>query len=336
MAWIAVDIGGANIKAADGNGFGLSRPFPMWRTPQLLEQELRTILEACPRHDAVAVTMTGELADCFACRTEGVQFILDAVERAVGERCEVRVLLVDGSLVPLADSRRDPLRAAASNWIGLAAFCGRYAPQGMALLIDLGSTTCDMIPLRDGRPVPTGQDDLGRLLAGELLYTGVVRSPVCGVVRRVPYRGRPCTVAQELFATTGDVYLTLGDLPEDPEDDQTADHRPSTRLAARARLGRMIGAEGEAFVEADAITMSRAVQSRQLSMLRRAVRQVQSRFESPVETVMVSGQGEFLIERLLPMWPAARRVSLHAQLGESASRCAPAHALAVLASEASL
>ena len=44
---------------------------------------------------AHAVTMTGELADCFACRTEGVRFILDAVERAVGGRCEVRVLLVE-------------------------------------------------------------------------------------------------------------------------------------------------------------------------------------------------------------------------------------------------
>lgn len=340
MDWIAIDIGGANLKAADGLGFAVSRPFPMWRTPERLREELRTILASSPKHDGIAVTMTGELADCFEHRTAGVNFILDAVQQAA-DGPDLRVLLVDGSLVSVADALSTPLLAAASNWIGLATYCGRYAARGAGLLIDLGSTTCDVIPLRDGRPAPSGRDDLQRSLAGELLYTGVVRSPICGVVRRVPYRGHTCPVSQELFATTYDAYLMLGDLPEDPDDCQTADQRPATRQAARARLGRMIGAEGEAFGEQDALAVAHAVRARQLAMLRRTVRQVRCSLMSNseslnIETVVVSGQGEFLIDRLFADDAAVQCVSLRKQLGDGPSRCAPAHALAVLAREASL
>jgi uncharacterized hydantoinase/oxoprolinase family protein len=53
-----------------------------------------------------------------------------------------------------------------------------------------------------------------------------------------------------------------------------------------------------------------------------------------VEAVVLSGRGEFLarrlIERLRLKCPV---ISLSTELGPSISRCAPAHALAVLARE---
>src|SRR6476661_2268558 len=102
----------------------------------------------------------------------------DAVAAAVPPEA-VRVWRTDGRFVNLDDARADPRPAAAANWLALATFAGRCAPDGSALLVDIGSTTADLIPLRDGRPVPSARTDPERLKSGELVYTGVRRTPAC-------------------------------------------------------------------------------------------------------------------------------------------------------------
>src|SRR5439155_1586656 len=161
---------------------------------------LRRLCGEFPAFDRMAVTMTGELCDCFATRREGVRHILDAVA-AVIPRDIVSVYRNDGLFADWEDAYAEPLSAAASNWLALAAFAGRYAPTGSALLVDIGSTTSDLIPLRDGVPVPTGRTDTDRLASGELVYTGVRRTPACALLGGGG--------AAEFFATTLDVYLLL-------------------------------------------------------------------------------------------------------------------------------
>lgn len=331
--WLALDIGGANLKAADGRGFAASHYFPLWQKPRELADALQRLIAESPPADRLAITMTGELADCFGTKAEGVEAILAAATRCAGER-DVQVYLVDGSLVSPQRALEQPLLAAASNWHALARFAGRHARKRSALLIDLGSTTCDIIPLCDGQPIAQGRTDPERLAAGELVYTGVVRSPVCAVVSALPWRGKPTATAQELFATTWDAYLTLGDLPEEPESRHTADGRPATVAAARDRLARSICADREMFADADAQAAAMAIAQAQLAALEVAAQGVLRRLPSPVDTVIISGQGEFLARRLADRLKLpARVVSLNDELGPQLSRAAPAHALAVLARE---
>lgn len=194
MNCLALDIGGANLKHSDGRSVVGSRPFALWRYPERLADELRSIVAAAPACDQLVVTMTGELADCFATKSEGVASIIQSVQQAVGGM-PIRVYLTDGRLVDPDTAAANPGLAAASNWHVLARFAGRYAPIGSALLLDVGSTTCDVIPLVDGRPVAVGRDDTSRLLSGELVYTGIERSPVCAVARRSVYRGHSCPLS---------------------------------------------------------------------------------------------------------------------------------------------
>ncbi|HWB09636.1 MAG TPA: hydantoinase/oxoprolinase family protein [Pirellulales bacterium] len=333
MAFLALDIGGANLKAADGNGFAVSTPFPLWQRPAELAAAVAAVIGRAPPSEKLVVTMTGELADCFQTKAEGVVHITLAVEQAAGRR-SVLVYLVDGSLVPVEAARQQPLLAAASNWHALARFAARYSITAPALLLDIGSTTSDIIPLANGEVVAQGRMDPERLASGELVYTGVVRSPVCAVVDTLPWRGRQVPVAQELFATTRDAYLLLGDLPEDPVDRQTADGRPATRPAARDRLARMICADRETFSEEDGMAAAETVSRGQLSQLGVAARNVLRRLPAPPDTIVISGQGEFLARRLCQrLQVAAKVVSLSDELGKDVSRAAPAHALAVLARE---
>src|SRR5581483_2946791 len=74
----------------------------------------------------------------------------------------------------------------------------------------------------------------------------------------LPFRSVPTGLAAELFASTLDVYLTLGEVESDPKDLSTADGRPATVDAARDRLARMIGADREGFSAADAVEFARA------------------------------------------------------------------------------
>ncbi|MCU0979105.1 MAG: tetrahydromethanopterin-linked C1 transfer pathway, partial [Pirellulaceae bacterium] len=180
MNGLALDIGGANLKFSDGRGRTGAVPFALWQSPHRLAERLRGILASFPQDAAVGVTMTGELADCFPSKSAGVRHIVAAVDEAVGDRT-ARIYLVDGSWASPDAARADPMLAAASNWHALARFAGRFVPSGSALLLDIGSTTCDLIPLVDGRPAAQGRTDTQRLLAGELVYTGVERSPVCAV-----------------------------------------------------------------------------------------------------------------------------------------------------------
>jgi len=335
MHWLGMDIGGANIKLANGTGFALSFPFAMWKDHRKLETELRTLIAEAPPCDHLAITMTGELADCFANRAEGVRYIVGAVQSAADRR-HTRVYLSNGMLVtPQVALQKLPL-AAASNWHALARFAGRHAKKGAGLLIDIGSTTVDIVPVVDGVPHCQGGTDLDRLLCGEMVYSGVERSPVCGLILRVPYRNQQCPVAQELFATSRDVYLVLGDLAEDERNLATSDNRPSTKACAKDRLSRMICADPEQFHARDAVVLAQAVAAAQVNTIGLAVRQVIGRMETPPATLILSGHGEFLARRVVDtLGLQARVVSLAHEHGPAVSRCGPAHALAVLAREAS-
>lgn len=332
MSWLALDIGGANLKAADGCGYAKSRPFALWRAPDRLAAELRSLIEESPPSDRLAITMTGELADCYATKSFGVRAILDAAELAA-ER-PVVVYQTDGSWKTLDQSREFPLLAAASNWRALAAFANRFASSWPALLIDAGSTTTDIIPLGESGPCPGAFTDTERLVSGELAYAGVERTPVSAIVQRLPWRGGTCPVASELFATAADAYLLLGTLPEDAQNRDTADGRPRTKSAAHARMARMICADTTTFTEADARHAAAAIRDVQLAMLETAACGLATRLGQEPRTLILSGQGEFLLQELAARLPWRCEVlSLTRALGANVSRCAPAHALAVLAHE---
>ncbi len=333
MSWLALDIGGANLKAADGAGYAASREFLLWQRSGELATELSDMIAEAPAAGRVAVTMTGELADCFATKAEGVGVILDAVERAAAGR-EVFVYLCGGELATPLAARAEALLAGASNWFALGAFAARFCAGEVGLLVDVGSTTTDIVPLSGEGPRAVGQTDPERLVTGELVYTGIERSPLCGIVQTLPWRGEACAVAQELFATAADVFLMLGELEENEANTNTADGRPRTKSHAHARLARSICADTTMFSWEDAQRAAAAVRDAQLDLLESAARRVLGRLESVTETIVLAGHGEFvgrwLLERLDYRGAV---VSLTEDLGPQVSRCATAHALAVLAGE---
>lgn len=333
MTVLGLDIGGANIKAATAAGWAKSLPFPLWKTPDELPSALRLLLTSDDQINTLAVTMTGELADCFETKVEGVEQILSSV-RIAAERRRVKVWSTDGRFVTSEEALADPFTVAAANWHALATWVGRRYPHRSGLLIDIGSTTTDVIPLGDGVPCPQGKTDLSRLQSGELVYTGVRRTPLAAVVSCIPFRAQWATVSSELFATMLDVHLLRGDIPENPHDTDTANGRPATRAAAIDRIVRMLCADRTEITEAEAVSLADYWAHKQLKQIAWAVHQVWGRQPSQCETLFVSGSGEFLAKRVVEHVPAlqsANVVSLSADFTPAVAEAACAYALACLA-----
>jgi (4-(4-[2-(gamma-L-glutamylamino)ethyl]phenoxymethyl)furan-2-yl)methanamine synthase len=294
-ATLAVDIGGANTKAAFLDGETLrtvSRPFEVWRDRDALAAVLRDVAAAVATGpaQAVAITMTAELSDAFRTKREGVAFVLDAAQEALGAS-PLSVLTTAGELVPVAAARARPWDVAAANWVATALAVAQAHPD--ALLIDVGSTTADIVPIAGGRVAATAHNDLERLLAGELVYTGVLRTNLAAIASRVPVRGGWCPVSSEYFAISADVHLVLGHLSPDAYDCPTPDGRPTTAAFARERIARLVCSDVEQLDTAAIDAIAAYLHGEQLRVLEEAARRVQRALASDAPVVLV-GAGAFL------------------------------------------
>ena len=325
------DIGGVNTKAARAERgvvvAARSRPFEIQRRPGDLVGLLAEMAAELDADSAMAhaVTMTAELSQFFRTKREGVAFVLDAVATAFPQAV-VRVYGVDGRFLNLDEAVREPLVVAASNWAATARIVGRDHPD--CLLIDVGSTTADLIPIVEGHIAARGTTDPERLLHGELVYTGCLRTPIEAIVHVVPLWDGDARVSAEGFALAGDVHVWLGALDPSAYTAPTPDGRPTTREYAAERLARVVCADREMLNDAAISAIAHAVADAQITTIAEAARVLRMRHSS-IATAVVTGLGDFLAA------DAARRAGLHVvplagSLGVEAARSAPAAAVALL------
>lgn len=332
---LAFDVGGANIKAADGRGGVHCESFALWRRRDELASRLADLAWAW-RPRRIVATMTGEIADCYRDRREGVAHIVAALEHAAAATgADLSVYLVDGRLASPREARDRPLAAAASNWHALSRLAAAAADRDRALLVDVGSTTTDILVLDRHGPRPLATDDPGRLESGELVYTGIERTPLPAIVRSLPMAGRPRPIAAETFARSQDAWLLVGGIAEDPACVETADGRPATREAARDRLARSFLLDPERLSHGEARAAAEHCVQVQARLVARALRRVIAGHGTLPERVVLSGHGTALAVAALDRAGFSQPViRLDDVIGPAASRAAPAHALALVASGA--
>lgn len=334
---IGWDIGGANIKAASlcrrkggtVEGQVIVSPFEIWRERKNLSAVLAEIGDAlgASSANAMALTMTAELSDTFLRKREGVLFVFDAMAGAFPQT-PIHPLSLAGDFVQLREARQSPLDFAASNWVASGLYVAGRHPT--CILMDVGSTTADIVPVRLGRIVSRGFTDLERLTSGELVYSGILRTNPNTIVREVPVDGRMCRVAAEYFTVMADVYLILEMISADGYTCRTPDGRAGTREAARERLARLVCADGEMLNEEQTLKLARYLFEKQLQQLTRALCQVLSGLENGYQMPLApAGAGSFLAVE------TARRLGLEvldqgAEWREEGAAALPARAAAFL------
>ena len=339
---IGWDIGGAHVKASlleAGTVTAIGQwPTPLWKGLAHLDEALHAARARWPafadaRH---AVTMTAEMTDLFPDREAGVRTLCAHLADRLG--AATRFYAGEAGWLDAGAAAAQWPAVASANWLATASLVARTLPD--ALLIDIGSTTTDLIPIRAGRPVPGGRSDAARLASGELVYLGVVRSPLCALARRIRFRGQAYNVMNELFATTADVFRLTAEL--DPAHDHYPPADGGTRDAAgsRLRLARMIGHDARDAGADDWADFARRWRALMLAEVRRNLERVIRAAGLPADAPLVgAGCGAFLVDELGEAlghpWVGFDTLAAVAPACRDWARvCAPSVAVAQLAADA--
>jgi (4-(4-[2-(gamma-L-glutamylamino)ethyl]phenoxymethyl)furan-2-yl)methanamine synthase len=328
---IGLDVGGANTKAAVVHEAGrvrtVSDPFEVWRAPEALADAIGSVVGRLELDRApVALTTTAELVDVFASKREGVLYVLEACEQALPGR-ELRVLTTAGELVDLERARAAPLACAAANWVATAMLVARSEPD--AILLDCGGTTTDLIPIAAGTVAARGRTDVERLLEGELVYTGALRTNIAAVLSQVPIGGRPCAVTAELYAIAADAHLLRGNLRPEQCTCTFPDGRGTSPAEVRSRLARVVCADPEQLAAGDLEAIAAAVEEAQIASIAAALERVAERVPAGTEVVAV-GVGAFLARAAAERCGLTIHPASGSPLGGQGGEVAAAVALSVL------
>ncbi len=296
------DIGGAHLKAAVAGRAGVvhqlcQEPCPLWQGLSHLHQAFDEILRKIPQQaDHHAVTMTGELVDLFATRHEGVREIINAVSECLPAQ-RLHIFVGHEGLFKTQINDRDLDGVASANWLASAQLSAQLMESG--LFIDVGSTTTDLLLFDGGRVLTDAYSDRDRLRTDELVYTGVVRTPVMAITNRVPFTGEWIALMAEHFATMSDVYRLCGELPEQADQLPAADHGEKSPEGSARRLARMLGTDMESTGMKNMRRLAEYLREQQLLMIHRACARHLSRELLPAGAPLVgAGVGRFLVKVL--------------------------------------
>ena len=296
---IGWDIGGAHLKAVlleqDGKVHQvLQLPCPLWQGEACLHQALDQAAAKLGVHaqDRHAVTMTGEMTDIYSNRNNGVNNIINVITNKFPD-ARLSVFAGAAGFLPTSKVAQATQQIASANWWATAEYLSTVMPRG--LLIDIGSTTADLVPFADGVVIAKGHTDVERLRHQELVYTGIVRTPVMSLAKQLPFGGEWIGLMAEHFATCADVYRILGKLPDNADQYPAADGGDKTLAASERRLARMLGMDAEAGDTALWHDVASYLQECQLRTLMDACAQQLSRRELDHDAPLVgAGTGRFL------------------------------------------
>ena len=296
------DVGGAHLKfaalSAERQLIAVEQLIcPLW---QDLAHLTRAVTELQSRYDIAsarhAITMTGELCDSFNDRSSGVSQIAHTLA-SVFEDDSFRLYGLQGSWIAPEELATRTHEIASANWYASAQFVAKNIDAG--IIVDLGSTTTDIIPVSGGIVRAQGVDDFSRLRNKELVYTGLVRTPIAALLSALPFEGDEIPVVAETFATAADAYRILGLLPLHADLYPSADGAEKSAPASARRLFRMIGKDYQGEYE-QALAMARHVQAAQLALIDDAiVKHLGERRDAQTNVTLIGmGCGEELVSLL--------------------------------------
>jgi len=315
---IGIDIGGANTKVASASGTARSFYLPLWRKNDLAGFLQRVKDEFQPGR--VGIVITGELADAFTSKKEGICSIAAAVNSVFSKPYYLNVY---GELTQ-GIAEKNALLYAASNWVASAAFLTESVKN--CIFTDVGSTTSDVIPIKHGKPIALTKD-FERLRQYELIYAGVLRTNIATILRDINLNGKNYKLSTELFSITADVHRVLGNIGEADYVCDTPDSQSRDLEACYQRIARVLLCDISELGKENAYEVARQVEHAQINELAEALAfQAQ---EHELHTVVGAGLGEFLIAKAALKAGIEFRL-LSQQYGHALSSVFPAFAVAQL------
>ncbi len=289
---LGLDIGGAHVKYAVVQNKKILParkiiPFELYRTPTKLAPLLKTIRKDI-KPQMVAISMTGELADVFATRREGVRFILKSAIAAFGASA-ISVVSVNGSFVTTSVAMKKTELVTAANFIATVLYAVNIIKNGV--IVDIGSTTTDILPVINGSPALLANDDLGRLKSGELFYGGYLRTNASSVLQEISIGKAKIRTCPEFFATIGDAHLYSGDITAKDYTCQTPDGGPKTTRGAGIRLARLVLSDPQTLSAKEIESIAKQIVKAQTEKIANAIKKLVAKRKLENTQILLTGAG---------------------------------------------
>ena len=247
---LGIDIGGANLKVFTGDTVDLHY-CPLWK-----ESPIQEILRSYLPTQEVAVVMSGELADSFSSKMEGISFI---VQEVLSVFPHAQFYGIDGAF-----HKKPCIELAAANWLAACeTFCEEFS---QAVLVDFGSTTTDIIPLKNAHEL-IGYTDLKRLQNGYLLYLGMLRTPIATLISEIMLHGVSTTISTEFFANAADAHLIMNTITPALYTCERADGGDTSYESCVRRISRVVCADPDEIGEDGARQIAKAFIERQKEII---------------------------------------------------------------------
>lgn len=239
IKFLGVDIGGAHLKLVGTNIkkkviFVSYLKCPIWEDINNLRLHLTSLKAKIDINYVICcITMTAELCDCFENRNSGVKKIF-----SICKESGLNFFFFSNSFC--APTKKLCTSSVSSmNWLAPAVFLKEKIKN--AILIDFGSTTTDITIIQNYHLSNLGYTDFDRLKNSELVYTGIVRTPIFSISKSLLIEGMKLTIIPEQFSNMADIYRIRDSLPKNVDLFSTMDKKDKSKISSLKRVSRNFG-----------------------------------------------------------------------------------------------
>ncbi len=293
MKIIGWDIGGAHIKAIkiDFKKKNVKKEqiySPVWKNISYLKKSIKLLKKKLGKSDFHAVTMTAELSDIFFNRYVGTKYIINLTSKLFSKN-NVYFYNYKKNFLKKKNAIKETSSINSMNWHASANLLSKYISN--CLLIDIGSTTTDIIPIKNGKIVSKGSNDSKRLKNKELLYLGALRTPITALEKHK-------NIIYEDFSNVADIYRILGKIPKKLDKIPTQDNKKKDKHSSARRLARVYGQDYRKKDFKKWKKISSLLEKKQKKILKENINKIKRIFFKKKVKIVGAGIGKFLIKNL--------------------------------------
>jgi len=292
MRIIGWDIGGAHIKAVKIDFIKKKSKTirvysPLWKNINNLKKSIKLIKKKLGKTDYHGLVMTAELSDIFKNRKIGAKYIVKLTSSILGKKKTFFYNKKNFLKKEYALKKASCLKSL--NWHATA----RHISNSFSncILIDIGSTTTDIIPIKNKKVIAKGKNDRQRLKSNELVYLGVLRSPIYAIEKKK-------NLIPENFADTADIYRVLKKIPKKYDLLPTKDKKSKNKHASARRIARVFGEDYKKNNFKKWKDISYQIKKKHLKILKEKINKIRKKNFSKKIPIVSAGIGDFLLKKI--------------------------------------
>ena len=299
LLYLGIDIGGAHIKIVGLDQFQnicliKYRKCYLWKNPKKLKQEI-TFINSLSSNKSIfcGVTMTAELCDIFPDRLTGAKIILNECKKI-----KFKTFLYSKSDKVFETLQSNNLSNLMSmNWHSIGKYLTNFVKN--ALIIDFGSTTTDFICIKNGKIMNKAFNDFKRLSNGEILYTGLMRTPLFAIKKNVKYKSKNISIIPEYFSNTSDIYRINKKIKKEFDIDDETDFSDKNVIGSYKRIARSFGMDYHFKDKLFIKKLSENIMNEQLNMIYENTEKLLKKFNMKKKSLIIlSGIGQEVLKKL--------------------------------------